>query len=150
MGTKTVLCDDLDQESPADETVEFRGPDGLLRVIDLTADHAKQLRDAQDEYAAAMSDFVNAGRLVDVKPTAKRAPAGRGRPAGKGGRASARGDSAQNEAIREWAQRNGYDVAARGRISQEIRDAFQANQPAPMTTVEAPAVPGAAGRRRKG
>lgn len=148
MGTKTVLCDDLDQTSPADETVRFRGPDGLEREIDLTADHAKQLREAQEEYAAAMIDFVDAGRLVDVKPAVRRT-ARNGRSATKSTRASGRGNGAQNEAIREWAQRNGYGVAARGRISKEVREAFQRNEPAAPTLVEAPAA-AATGRRRKG
>lgn len=36
----------------------------------------------------------------------------------------AKTDRSQLQAMREWARKNGYDVSDRGRISQEIQDAY--------------------------
>ena len=99
---QVVLEDDLDG-GKADETVTF-GLDGATYEIDLSKKNAAKLRDA-------MSAYVGSGRRVSG-----RRGAGRARSRGRGG-----SDSAQ---IREWAKSNGYEVSERGRISAEIRDAY--------------------------
>lgn len=101
MARKTVveLIDDLDG-SKADETVTF-GIDGVTYQIDLSADHAKNLRSIFEMY-------VKAGRKVTTRPRRK-------------GRAS----KIDTRAVRKWAQAQGYEVSERGRIPQHILDAYQ-------------------------
>jgi hypothetical protein len=108
----TVLTDDLDG-SDADRTVEF-GLDGVNYTIDLSDKNAGKLRKALEPY-------LNAGSRV-----------GRGRIESRGGRPSpaqsSRSNREQNQAIREWAGKNGYEVSERGRIPSSLVEAYhQAN-----------------------
>lgn len=99
-----VLVDDLDG-TPADETVTF-GLDGISYEIDLTADHAAQLRDS-------LAEWVGHGRRV-------------GGTRRKGNRSVTKRSSvgADNATIREWARANGHEVSERGRIKAEVIEAF--------------------------
>jgi hypothetical protein len=106
--TEVRLIDDLDS-SPADESIVF-GLDGTDYEIDLSSKHAKELRGALEKYISA----------------AKRVGRGRGPSAVRSGRRTSRADREQNQAIREWAQRKGLDVAPRGRIAQSILEQFHA------------------------
>lgn len=106
--TVTRLVDDLDG-GVAHETVTF-GLDGNLYEIDLSSKNAKKLR---TELAA----FIERGAKVPRRGANNGTRGGRPR-----GPVSERD---QNRAIREWAQRKGYDVAARGRIRQDIVDEYQ-------------------------
>jgi hypothetical protein len=99
---QVVLEDDLDG-GKADETVTF-GLDGTTYEIDLSKKNAAKLRDA-------LGSYVGAGRRV-----AGRRGGGRGR-----GRGRSASDSAD---IRAWAKANGYEVSERGRISAEVREAY--------------------------
>jgi hypothetical protein len=105
----TLLTDDIDS-SDADRTVEF-GLDGVTYTIDLSEKNAGKLRKALDPYLAAASRLGrgSAGR-VPARRTAAAAPS--------------RANRDQNQAIREWATRNGYQVSERGRIPASIVDAF--------------------------
>lgn len=49
---ETVLLDDLDGLSPADETIRF-GVDGALYEIDLSAEHAVEFRSFLNAYVGA-------------------------------------------------------------------------------------------------
>jgi hypothetical protein len=98
---ETVLVDDIDG-STADETVKF-GLDGVDYEIDLSADHAKALRD----------------NLVKWAGYARRVGGRRSR-----GTAVRSGNSEQLAEIRRWATENGYKVSDRGRVSAQIREAF--------------------------
>jgi hypothetical protein len=105
----TRLIDDLDGGEAA-ETVTF-GLDGYSYQIDLSTKNATKLRNA-------LAVFVESGTRVS----------GRSSTATRGGvrpRVTASAGREQNQAIREWAQRKGYDVAPRGRIKQEIVDQYQ-------------------------
>jgi hypothetical protein len=109
--TITKLIDDIDG-GVAHETVQF-ALDGRSYEIDLSSKNAKRLR-------AELAAYVESGTRVSR------------RVAGSGGRTLlARGhspiavDKDQNRAVREWAQRKGFEVAARGRIRQEIIDEYQ-------------------------
>ena len=105
--TVTRLVDDLDG-GVAHETVKF-GLDGHLYEIDLSSKNAKKLR-------AELAAFVEHGNRVSARAAA---------PARRGGWTNAGAvHPDQNRAIREWAQSKGYEVAERGRIKQEIVDAF--------------------------
>jgi len=99
-----VLEDDLDG-SEAAETVAF-ALDGTAYEIDLSSEHAGELRDALALYVG----------------NARKASGARGRrPAARSG--SAVGGASAKE-IRAWARSNGHDVPERGRIPASVRDAF--------------------------
>ncbi|GAA3025991.1 histone-like nucleoid-structuring protein Lsr2 [Actinokineospora globicatena] len=102
------LVDDLDG-SQGDETVEF-GLDGAAYQIDLSADNAEKLRDI-------LADFVDRARRSGGR---KRVPGKvvTGRPR------TATADREQNQAIREWARKQGMKVSDRGRIPTEVLDAY--------------------------
>lgn len=95
-----ILEDDIDG-GEADETVTF-GLDGVTYEIDLNASNASALRDA-------LAGYVGAGRRVG------------GRRNTGGSTRSKGGDLSK---VREWARANGYQVSDRGRISQEVQDAY--------------------------
>lgn len=104
----THLVDDLSGETidaGAGRTVQFAF-DGSSYEIDLTDDNFDRLREA-------LSDYVAAARKVSGRTS---------RPAQSKNRSNP-DDLAK---IRVWAMANGHQVAARGRISQEVRDAYEA------------------------
>jgi Lsr2 len=111
MAKKTIveLTDDLDG-SPADETLRF-ALDGSEFEIDLSKAHAKELRNA-------LQPFAKAARSLNGKRGGRR----RGGSGSSGSRASR--DREQLQGIRDWAKREGYKVAQRGRISAEIERAY--------------------------
>ena len=101
---QVILSDDLDDSISADETVTFE-LDGTTYEIDLSKKNAAKLRDA-------LSGYVGAARRVSGRR-------------GGAGRARGRGRSASDSAdIRAWAKENGYEVSERGRISAEVRAAY--------------------------
>jgi hypothetical protein len=98
-----TLSDDLDG-GEASETVSF-GLDGKSYEVDLNLDNAKKLRED-------LARFVEAGR--------KRA---------KSGKTYHRTAVAPDpRAVRAWAESNGFEVPARGRIPKKIYDAFNASR----------------------
>jgi Lsr2 len=105
MATRIVsdLRDDLDG-SKAKETVRF-SLDGVEYEIDLSERNANRLRNS-------LSDFIAHGRKIGGR---KRRSNGRGT------------DKAQLARIRSWAKSHGMKVSDRGRISQEVQDAYQAS-----------------------
>src|SRR5262245_19381399 len=96
-----TLVDDLDG-SDAEETVTF-GLDGATYEIDLNSKNAAKLR-------AALSTYVGNARKVGGRRTTRRS--------------SAAGPSAAE--IREWARASGFEVPDRGRVSAEVRQAYDA------------------------
>jgi Lsr2 len=107
----TVLTDDLDG-GDADRTIEF-GLDGVNYTIDLSEKNAGKLRKALDPYlevAARVGRTGASGRIASrpVQPV--------------------RANRDQNQAIREWATKNGYEVSERGRIPSSIVEAFHAKR----------------------
>ena len=105
------LVDDLDGSS-ADETVEF-AIDGKQYEIDLTSAHASTLRGVLADYAAAARKHSTGLRR------------GRRRAEGTTARPTAPVNREQNQAIRAWARKQGISVSNRGRIPQNVLDAFQ-------------------------
>ncbi|ASR38564.1 nucleoid-associated protein Lsr2 [Prauserella marina] len=103
------LVDDLDG-SEADETVQF-GVDGVTYEIDLSADNAEDLRDQ-------LAQYVEHARRVGGNAR-KRAAKSNGTPA-----APASVDREQNQAIRAWARKNGFEVSERGRIPAAVTEAY--------------------------
>ena len=98
-----VLVDDIDG-SDATETVSF-GLDGATYDIDLNEKNAAALRDALAPYVG------HARRSGGTRRTARKAAASSGPTAAE---------------IREWARANGHDVPDRGRVSAEVRQAYDA------------------------
>jgi hypothetical protein len=103
---RVQLIDDLSGED-ADGTVRF-SVDGADYEIDLTADHANELRGTLEKYVA------HARRL-------------RGTPDRRGARTVSTGRE-ETQKIRDWARAHGYSPSARGRISQDIKKAYDAAQ----------------------
>lgn len=106
--TQIILVDDIDG-GPADETVAF-GLDNTQYEVDLTSANAAKLRDA-------LAPYVAVARRAGRRPTRG---AGRRSAAGSAG---GRGDAGQ---IRAWAKAHGHKVSERGRISAEVREAWEA------------------------
>ncbi len=101
---QVILEDDIDG-GPAEETVTF-GLDGATYEIDLNESNAAALRDA-------LAAYVGAGRR-----SGGRRSTGRRKSTGTGG-------SSTTSQIREWAKANGYDVSERGRISADVKEAYE-------------------------
>jgi hypothetical protein len=107
----TLLTDDIDG-SEADRTIEF-SLDGVTYTIDLSDKNTGKLRKALDPYLTAASRI---GRTT-------------GRVAARGTAAvPSRSNRDQNQAIREWAGKNGYEVSERGRIPSSIVEAFHSKR----------------------
>ena len=107
----TTLIDDLDGKA-ADRTVEF-SLDGTSYTIDLSEANAGKLRKALDP-------FIEAGTRLGR--------AGSGRIAGRSPSAPTRtaGSRDENRLIREWAAENGHQISERGRIPQNVSNAYRA------------------------
>src|SRR3954469_24279147 len=113
MAQRTVirLFDDLDDTEIVDgagETVSF-ALDGRRYEIDLTDQHADDLRAALDRYVAA-------ARKVGGRPKRARAT---------GAKAAAPLDYSP-QAVRAWAAANKIKVSPRGRIPGSVVDQFRA------------------------
>jgi hypothetical protein len=102
--TVILLEDDLDG-SEASETVQF-AIDGIEYEIDLSAEHANELR-------RALSRFTGAARKSSGR---------RGRPAAR--RSPSGGIDAK--VVRQWALDKGLEVNTRGRIQADIVEQYQA------------------------
>ncbi len=109
---QVILEDDM-TGGEASETVEF-ALDGVSYEIDLNDDNAAKLRDALAPWIA------EARRSGGRRQTRRR---------GGAGSASAGGSSAKSDELaqmREWGRANGFKVSSRGRVSQELQDAYAA------------------------
>jgi hypothetical protein len=103
---QTFLVDDLDG-SKAEGTVLF-GLDGARYEIDLSTDHAKELR-------TALARYIDVGRRVT----------GTVRRPGQNGRKTP-ASSISNTEVRTWAKAQGLEVKERGRVSADILAQYRA------------------------
>ena len=101
-----IVLEDYIDGGEANETVSF-GLDGASYEIDLHEQNARTLRDA-------LAMYVGHGRKVGSGSR-------RARSAG-----AASDGSASAREVREWARSNGITVTERGRVSAEVREAFEA------------------------
>jgi hypothetical protein len=108
----TLLRDDIDG-STAERTVSFSW-DGAGYEIDLSKKNIAELN-------SILAPYVDAARGV----SRGRRP-GRVARSGRGSGASVSRSGVDLGAVRAWAAQNGHAVAARGRISSVILDAFHA------------------------
>lgn len=104
---QVILVDDVDG-GEADETVSF-ALDGISYEIDVSAANAEAIRDA-------LSPWVEHARRVGGR-TLVRSRAAKSRPAAE------RTDLSD---VRAWARDNGFQVSDRGRVSSEVRAAYEA------------------------
>ena len=95
-----ILEDDYDG-GEADETVSF-ALDGVEYEIDLSSANAEKLRDQL------------AGWIGHARKTG-----------GRRRRASKPAETSSTSEIRAWALAHGHDVSSRGRVSAEIREAYE-------------------------
>jgi hypothetical protein len=120
MAQKTVvtLVDDLTGEESEDiTTVEF-ALDGVTYEIDLDDKNSAGLRDQLAQYVAA------------ARRTGGRRAAGRRRSGGAGTgtpRATSPGgyDRDTSKQIREWARSEGFEVSDRGRVPNNVVEAWE-------------------------
>jgi nucleoid-associated protein Lsr2 len=118
MAQKTVVSfvDDLDGESEAEDTVPF-ALDGVEYEIDLTSENSEELREI-------FAPYIAAGRR-----TGGRARSGRGQSrstsTSNDGGVVARGREAL-KAIRDWAKTEGWAVSDRGRLPNNVVEAYDA------------------------
>jgi len=111
--TVVTLIDDLDgTSSDSIQTVSF-GLDGVIYEIDLNDANSGKLRDH-------LAEFIAVGRRTGGR--AKRGVASIQTRSSGAGRSRE-----QTQAIRDWAKKNGHDVADRGRIPASVIAAFEAD-----------------------
>ncbi|MDR3662801.1 MAG: Lsr2 family protein [Mycobacterium sp.] len=123
------LVDDINGAEITEDSGErihfsVRGTDYL---IDLSSTNVAKFEKALAPYLDAATK-VGGGRTRTAKDGApRRRSAKGGAPRGRAAKASAEVSSKEQlAAIREWAQKQGYQVAARGRIKTEVIEAFNA------------------------
>ena len=92
------------------ETIPF-SLDGIEYEMDLSGEEAQSLRDTLAQFIA------NARRTGGRRKGT--------RPLHMAGRTSPKMDPEQAKAIRAWAGDNGYKVSSRGRIPQDVIDAYE-------------------------
>jgi hypothetical protein len=110
------LVDDIDGTTSTEaETVRF-GLDGVTYEIDLSESNAQRLR-------TALAPYVDAARRTG------------GRLKRGTRRRSTRTADGEAGSIREWAEANGIEVAARGRVPSHVVESYQqaraASKPTP-------------------
>jgi hypothetical protein len=107
---RVVLTDDLDG-SEAIQTLSYT-VDGQEYEIDLSEENIQRFHEALEPFVSKESRKL----YVNLQPTR------RGR--GDGRRRSSTGSRDDIPQIRAWAESQGMDVSARGRIKKEIIDAY--------------------------
>lgn len=105
---QVILVDDVNG-GEASETVEF-ALDGVSYEIDLNDENAAKLRED-------LATWIGQARRSGGRRQSRRRAAG-------SASGTARGEDLTK--IREWGRENGYKVSSRGRVSQELQDAYAA------------------------
>ncbi len=120
MAQKTIVqfTDDLDG-SEASQTVEF-GYQGKTYKLDLNDKNAAELEEALAPYIAAAQQADGASTRGGRRGTGRMAAAPQQR--------SGDGRDYDPKAVREWAQAQGLEVPARGRIPGKVLEQFKASQ----------------------
>ncbi|MFI8294288.1 Lsr2 family protein [Streptomyces sp. NPDC085614] len=106
----TIFIDDLTGEETTEGATHTFTLNGVDYEIDLSPD-------SYDQMLEAFGPYLKSGRKI-----------GRSKRGAKANRNKGEGPSTAD--IREWAKVNGYDVNERGRISSDIRAAYESAQEA--------------------
>ncbi|UKF32497.1 histone-like nucleoid-structuring protein Lsr2 [Clavibacter phaseoli] len=109
--TTTQLVDDIDGTVLGEDstTVSF-SLDGTDYEIDLSPEHADELREAFAPYIAAGRKAAGGRRGPAPQPLSK---------------AATSGNAAERSEARAWLRENGHKVGVRGRISAELMALFR-------------------------
>ncbi|MBO0515238.1 histone-like nucleoid-structuring protein Lsr2 [Streptomyces beijiangensis] len=107
----TRYIDDLSGKEGDDVQTHRISLDSIGREIDLSAEN-------YDKLLTLLGPYLDAGRKMGASGQIKRGPA----------RAGAAGGNQDTAEIRAWAKKNGYNVNDRGRVSLEIRTAYNASK----------------------
>jgi hypothetical protein len=120
-----IVTDDLDGSSPA-EPVQFTY-DGVNWEIDLSAKNREKLQKALQPFLdkAHPADMAQPKTKTNTKTTTPTRTRTRTRPS-----RSAKNGRENLDAIRQWAQENGYKVGDRGRIAKSIIEEYELAQKA--------------------
>lgn len=114
------LVDDLSKEEIPEgegESIRF-SIDGQNRIIDLSTKNADKMRKAIQPFLAASRPFESSqGKAYGSSHRSKAS-------------VSSIGSAQERQQIREWAKGRGMRVSDRGRISEDIVEAWQAAQKA--------------------
>lgn len=107
------LVDDLDDKAIPDGTGEqiTFAVNGVEYEIDLSDKNAKEFHRKLDYY-------IEHGSRIGGRRSRK--------ASSSASTGAQKRDPSQTKAIREWANANGYEISARGRIPAEIEEAFSA------------------------
>lgn len=106
MAKQEIIIDDISQDEGAREVIF--SVDGLEYAIDLNDKHLTALKTALKPYIAAATPL---GRVI--------------RSSGRKPKASS-GDGPDPKLVREWALKHGHQIGDRGRIKQDVMDAYLA------------------------
>lgn len=112
-----VVCDRHRGEVEATGSVEI-ALDGERRSLDLCAEHLSELR-------RTLRPWLRQGASA---PASRRAGRPRKAAAKAGGRRGPVRRNTDGPAIREWAAGQGWDLPARGRIPDAVREAYYADK----------------------
>lgn len=120
MAKVVQLIDDLDS-SPIDEEIEGSGTlifsvAGDFYSIDLSAKNRAAFDKAIQKYV----DHALSIEAPNVEEPARRRGRGPGRAAG----VPVAANKERLQLIREWGRANGYEISDRGRVAQEIQNAY--------------------------
>lgn len=103
---QVILTDDLDG-GDADESVQF-ALDGVSYEIDLSEANGEALREA-------LAPYIDAARRIGGRSSRR-----------SGGKSQPAAERTDLSDLRAWARENGYQVSDRGRVSSEVRAAYEA------------------------
>lgn len=106
-----VVSDLSGKELGEDATTVPFALDGVEYEMDLAGTEADELRNTLAKFIAHARRTGGRRKSRTPIPTAGRGPA--------------KMDPEQAKAIRAWAADNGYKVSSRGRIPQEVQDAYE-------------------------
>jgi len=120
-----IVTDDLDGSSPA-EPVQFTY-DGVNWEIDLSAKNREKLQKALQPFLdkAHPADMAQPKTTTTTLARTRTRTRTRSRPS-----RSAKNGREHLDAIRQWAQENGYKVGDRGRIAKSIIEEYELAQKA--------------------
>ncbi|RSN40825.1 nucleoid-associated protein Lsr2 [Amycolatopsis sp. WAC 04197] len=127
MAQKVVvqIVDDIDG-GIATQTVPF-ALDGVSYDIDLSDENAEALREE-------LARYVEAGKRVGGRRVKVATGQATSADTAEGPKRTV--DRERTQAVRAWASENGYAVAARGRIPNEVYEAYDAAEVAAAEPVE--------------
>jgi hypothetical protein len=111
------FVDDLDGSVGEDVSTVSFALDGVNYEIDLREVNANKLRNS-------LQDFVDSARRTGGRIKKGVTPA---QVASAPARPTDARSKEQTKAIREWARKNGHDLADRGRIPANVIEAFEAS-----------------------